>query len=618
MSDIEHQGSVPNAKRLLFAGFMAILAAGVGFAIRGGILDNWGEEYGFTATELGSIAGAGLSGFCFGIIIGGIVADKIGYGWLVIAAFGFHSLSALVTFAPTDQMDKDVVYQCLFWGSFLFAVANGTLEAVANPLVATIFPHARTHYLNILHASWPAGLVLGSALGWVLDDQLEVYWKWQLALFLIPTVFYGLMFLGQAMPKSEASTQGLSLGEMFKDVGVMGGLIVSFLLSLFFTNALGLEGGAAVAVAGGLLVVLMLLTHTHGIRGEAIVPLGALLLFVLFFAHALVGAVELGTDTWIQNITGNILSSGEGKMLFVWTSAIMFALRFCADFIEKRLGFSPVGILLVCSVLACIGLNLTSTVNSFNMAILALGVYAVGKTFFWPTMLAVASDRFPRTGAVAISIMGGIGMLSAGLVGSPGLGFFKDRYAGEALAATNEKVFEEYKAPEPSRFLFFGESYGLDAKMMGEIQGTLNDARKIIEEGKVEPLDEAALAGMTSEERAEAEESHERLVKLEEELRSQGLVPEGGGGNPRDALKILSDDQLEAYQAGITGDRETLRTDSLIPATMAAIYLLLLIYFKSIGGYKVVHLNGTMAAGHAGEAEDDEENKMTEWGPGEG
>src|SRR5262249_40389154 len=81
---------------------------------------------------------------------------------------------------------------------------------------------------------------------------------------------------------------------------------------------------------------------------------------------------------------------------------------------------SPVGILLTCAVLACAGLLLTSRVNTFLFALVALGVYAVGKTFFWPTMLAVASDRFPRTGAVAISIMGGIGMMSAGLIGAPG------------------------------------------------------------------------------------------------------------------------------------------------------------------------------------------------------
>ena len=72
----------PNAKRLLFAGFMAILVAGVGFAIRGAILGDWATSFGFTDTDLGKIAGAGLTGFCFGIIIGGLLADKIGYGAL--------------------------------------------------------------------------------------------------------------------------------------------------------------------------------------------------------------------------------------------------------------------------------------------------------------------------------------------------------------------------------------------------------------------------------------------------------------------------------------------------------------------------------------------------------
>src|SRR5262245_64828076 len=115
----------------------------------------------------------------------------------------------------------------------------------------------------------------------------------------------------------------------------------------------------------------------------------------------------------------------------------MFVLRFCADFVEKKIGLSPGGILLTCAVLACLCLNLTSYIATFGGALLALSVYGVGKTFFWPTMLAVASDRFPRTGAVAISIMGGIGMMSAGLIGAPGLGYFKDKYAGESLQKTS-------------------------------------------------------------------------------------------------------------------------------------------------------------------------------------
>ena len=122
----------PNAYRLLWAGFFAILAAGVGFAIRGGILANWGSEYGFTAGELGRIAGGGFTGFCFGIIIGGVIADKVGYGKLVISAFLLHIISAVVTFVPAYAagMGKESVYVYLFWGSFLFAVANGNLEAV--------------------------------------------------------------------------------------------------------------------------------------------------------------------------------------------------------------------------------------------------------------------------------------------------------------------------------------------------------------------------------------------------------------------------------------------------------------------------------------------------------
>ncbi len=521
--------------RLLWAGFMAILAAGVGFAIRGGILDNWGTEFGFTATQLGAISGQGFTGFCFGIIIGGVVADKIGYGKLVIAAFALHCLSAFVTLTATPSN----AYNMLSWGTFIFAVANGTLEAVANPLVATLFPKNRTHYLNILHASWPAGLIIGTAMGWVLDDKMHLHWKMQLGLFLLPTILYGLMFLGQSMPKSEASEKGVSLGEMFKDVGMLGAVIVCYLLSLFFANALGMSSQVSYGVAGALLIAVGVMTKFS---------MGSFLLFVLFITHAMVGAVELGTDNWIQNITGNLFTSEQGKFLFLWTSAIMFSLRFCADFIEKKLKISPVGLLLICSVLACIGLNLSSAINSFGAALAALAVYAVGKTFFWPTMLAVASDRFPRSGAVAISIMGGIGMLSAGLIGGPGLGYGKDRFSGEELQKSNAALYEQYKAPKPSTFLGINalSTYGFDGAKFGAIGEKLAKAR-------------------------------DEVVKA--------------GGDPVTALQKLTPDERTVHEAGISGDRRTLKADSFIPLTMAIIYLLILLYFKSIGGYKTVHID---------------------------
>src|SRR5688500_6643924 len=545
-------GIAPNAKRLLWAGFMAILAAGVGFSIRGGILGIWSAKFGFTGLETGLINGAGFTGFCFGIIVGGLVADKIGYGKLIVTALVLHVLSAVVTFAVSDGMATRTAFVILWTGTFIFALANGTLEAVANPLVATLFPEKRTHYLNILHASWPAGLVLGSFIGGYWGETLGWSWKTRLALFLVPTVIYGIMFLRQHFPKAEASQKGLKLGEMLRDVGVIGAAVVAFFVGLFIKDGLGpLLGGLTnspffasnawvyISIAVGAAVWLSLSSLSHWATG-------AWLLLTLFVVHALVGAVELGTDGWIQNITGNILTPQQGTLLFVFTSAIMFALRFCADFIEKRIGLSPVGILLTCAILACLGLNLAAGIAAFGGAMGALAVYAVGKTFFWPTMLAVVSDRFPRTGAVAISIMGGLGMMSAGLIGSPGLGYAKDRFASESLRESNPAVYEQVKVADANGWLGFGEVNAIDGRKLGDVQQKLQVARA-----------ELAKTGVT---------------------------------DPKAAMEKLTPDERAIFEASIKGDRRTLVADSFIPAIMAVIYLLLLLYFRSIGGYRPVHI----------------------------
>jgi MFS family permease len=530
---VNAEGIAPNAKRLLWAGFLAILAAGIGFGIRGGILANWAAEFGFTGAQLGAIGGAGFTGFCFGIIIGGVVVDKIGYGKLVVAAFLFHVLSAFITFAATEGQAQNTAYLFLYIGTFVFALANGTLEAVANPLVSTLFPNNRTHYLNILHASWPAGLVLGGLVGWILGEGMQVGWKVQLGLFLVPTALYGVAFFGQSFPKSEASAKGLSIGQMLQEVGILGALVACFLVGLFFKEQLGgilgfftgspffasaAWGYLAWAVALGLLLVVAIQTSFS---------VGSILLFVLFVTHALVGAVELGTDGWIQNITGNILTPAQGKILFVFTSLLMFSLRFTADFIERTLKISPIGLLFICSVLGVIGLRMVSGIDTFMGAMVALAVYAVAKTFFWPTMLAVVGDRFPRTGAVAMSIMGGIGMMSAGLLGGPGLGYAKDRFTAEHLQSTAPATYEQYKAPVPSRFLFLDEVTGLDGTKLSAAQTAV----------------------------------------------------------PR------SPEQQIVAEASIIGDRETLKADSYIPLVMAVVYALLFLYFKTIGGYRPVRID---------------------------
>ncbi|MCA9081784.1 MAG: hypothetical protein KDA58_14575 [Planctomycetaceae bacterium] len=152
----------------------------------------------------------------------------------------------------------------------------------------------------------------------------------------------------------------------------------------------------------------------------------------------------------------------------------------------------------------------------------------------------MASDRFPRTGAVAISIMGGIGMMSAGLIGSPGLGYFKERYSAEELQKADAQLFEEYKANQTSSFLVFPEVTGLDPGKLKKIDDSLAELRK--------ETPTATVANLP-----------------------------------------LSDQKV--VKASIDGARRTLVTDSAIPAAMAVIYLLLLLYFKSIGGYKPVTIS---------------------------
>jgi len=522
--------SVPNAKRLLWAGFIAILATGIGFGVRGGILANWAADFGFTGAQLGDIGGAGFTGFCFGIIIGGLIVDKIGYGKLIFAAFLLHVLSAFVTFGAHKGQPQDTAYMYLYIGTFIFALANGTMEAVANPLVATIFPNNRTHYLNILHAAWPAGLVVGGLIGWTMGETVP--WKIQLGLFLIPTVLYGLAFMGQKFPKSEAAQKGLKMGDMMKEVGLLGSLVACAIIGLFLAVQLGgvlqfftgnpfFTGPSWSYIAWGIALILWLI-----VGGKTGFAVGSFLLFILFLTHALVGAVELGTDGWIQNITGNILTPAQGKILFVCTSMLMFALRFSAHFIENKLKVSPIKLLFICAILGVVGLNLVSGITSFSGALLALGVYALGKTFFWPTMLAVVGDRFPRTGAIAMSVMGGIGMMSAGLLGGPGLGYAKDRFTVEHLQQTAPAVYEANKAEKAGSFLFLKPVVGLDGTK-------LSDAQKATDK-----------------------------------------TPD---------QKILAD-------ASIIGDRKTLKADAYIPAVMALVYLLLILFFKTRGGYRPISI----------------------------
>src|SRR5687767_8633883 len=161
--DAPERGTI-NQRQIFLASFMTLIAAGIGFAVRGAILRDWAAQFGFTKSDLGTITGGGLVGFGVTIILCSIFADRIGYRALLLGAFVLHLLSAIITLSATPVYNatesKETTYWCLYIGMFMFALGNGLCEAAINPLVATLYPKQKTHYLNILHAGWPGGLVL--------------------------------------------------------------------------------------------------------------------------------------------------------------------------------------------------------------------------------------------------------------------------------------------------------------------------------------------------------------------------------------------------------------------------------------------------------------------------
>jgi MFS family permease len=545
---MDNKGLTTNAKRLLWAGFFAIFASGVGFSVRAGILGIWAADYGFTQTELGGITGGGLTGFGVIILLGSLIADRIGYGRLMGLALLLHVVTAVLQLQTGyiynafggGEAGKNAAYWNLFIAMFLFSVANGVCETVVNPMTATLFPRDKTHYLNILHAGWPGGLVAGGALSYFMNNGKigswaplgQVNWMIQMSLFLIPVAIYGAMLLGQRLPRSEAHEAGVGYGTMF------------------------------VAVATPLFLVLLLL-------------------------HALVGYVELGTDSWIAKITGTIMQvKTYGVLLFVYTSLLMFALRFFAGPIVEKI--SPLGLLCVSGVLGCAGLTLlgnapTGATAGVSTAILfcvgAATVYAVGKTFLWPTMLAVASERFPKGGAIAIGFMGGAGMLSAGLLGGPAIGFQQDYFASTELKQEAPDTYGRYKAEQPNTFLVAFEVQGLDGSKVGVL--------------------DLATTPKDSDDFAFNQGELNRRLEQDAALRKwwQGPVATG-----EPAKYYKAEDEPPIDKATLFGGQMALAWTAVVPATMAVLYLSLIIYFWTRGGYKAVgvHEQKEVERGEAG------------------
>ncbi|MEX0715942.1 MAG: MFS transporter [Planctomycetaceae bacterium] len=518
--------------RLLFWGcFVALVTTSFAFMSRVLLIGTWGDEFGLDEPQKGRLTGIGIWPFAVSIILFSLVIDHIGYKTAMVCAFLGHLVWTAMAVAAwyMGQSDRNLAFQLLYWGSLVCALANGTVEAFINPLVATMFSREKTKWLNILHAGWPAGLVLMGMLFIGLDRFApNAPWAIKVGLIGVPGLAYFAMLIGLKFPQSERVTAGVSYREMLQEFGIGGAVIVAALVVLqlmdFFSNGntrplSEIEKWTFIGIGVVMVVAFGAYTRTFG--------RGLLLLLVLVMMP--LATTEIGTDGWIADIMAGVTKAGsEGgyhsAWILVYTSAIMLVLRFFAGPIVHAL--SPLGLLAASSVLAAAGLGYLSTAG--GLAIIgAATLYGIGKTFFWPTMLGVVSEQFPKGGALTLNAISGIGMLAVGTLGMTFIGALRADREIVAVAASDA-------AREVPGLVSEGRLATVEEKRIYEVIG-------------YRTIDEQRLESQLAD-RPEAE----KAVKKVRDRSAQG----------------------------------TLRDMMVFPLAMFVAYAGLIIYFRARGGYK--------------------------------
>jgi len=448
------------SKRLFLGCFFALVATAFAFFVRSAVLSDWAAQFDLTEEQKGIINGVGVFPFAISIILFSLIVDRVGYGLSISIAFCGHLFSTVLTiFAPT--------YEVLYLATFLYAISNGIVEAVINPVVATIYKNNKTHWLNVLHAGWPAGLVLGGLLsiavlkvGDSVGEQLPGHiWQWRMAVLLVPILIYGALLFGMRFPAQERVEAGISYREMLAEFGWGSAYIVSFLIIMGISQVMTVLDVDPINWRYALLYALI----PAALFGFWIKSFGRPVFVILMLVMFLLSTTELGTDGWIQDIMEAVLDNKVlGSLFLVYTSSIMFVLRFFAGPIVHRI--SPLGLLAGSSVLAIIGLVwLGYAGTSIGILFLAATLYGFGKSFFWPTTLGVVSEQYPRGGALLLNAISGVGMISVGTLGGPYIGTLQDQDFNQAvkqevsgvhstIADTKTGLFSEYQYIDKTKF----------------------------------------------------------------------------------------------------------------------------------------------------------------------
>ena len=359
MSTATVSKSTFNKSRLFFTGSLALTMAGMNASFRANtaadlqriFLDPVDKVH--SAEMIGTVLGLPFLGFAATIALASPLLDVIGMGLLLPLSGAFFSMGMLLFIFAGDIASGPAVFNVLWIAALLTGIGWGLVETVVNPLIAALYPDDKTNKLNSVHAWWPGGLVVGGLMG-VGMSEMGIGWQVKLGMVLIPAALLIALCAGLKFPPTERAAAGIPAAEMFRE-------------------------------------------------------LRSPLFIVLFLSMFLTAASELAPGQWVDLALSRTVHM-PGILLLVYVSGLMFLMRhFAGPLVHK---FSPVGVLWLSCLGASIGLITLSLANSPATALAAATIWGTGVCYMWPTMLAMASERFPRGGALLMGLMGTAGTLS--------------------------------------------------------------------------------------------------------------------------------------------------------------------------------------------------------------
>lgn len=378
------------------------LCAGLAADLQRAYLD--GIDRAHSATMIANALGCSFLGFTVMLVVCSLLLDKVGMkAMLLFSGVLFLLASGALVWCGALAQGRDVYYLIVV-GMFFGGAAHAAVEGTVNPLMGTLFPQGSTHYMSMLHAYYPAGLITGGVLS-VMSNPATRSWQYLFLVIAAIAVIYTLMTFSRQFAGTTSSALGVDFRNQFVELLKRPSFFMWFGIMLFTST------------------------------------------------------MEIAPREWIDVTLSNVVGM-RGILIVVYVAALQFVGRHFAGFFEKRL--SVEGLLAVSALLCAAGLFGLGYARSPVSALMAATLWGFGICYVWPVMLSIATDRYPRAGAIGVGFMGIAGSISI-YVAMPYLGRIVDaaklKAAGgpAALATmTAEQVQEISRQAASYSFLLVG------------------------------------------------------------------------------------------------------------------------------------------------------------------